>query len=272
MTLRARFIAILTVTLPVTVFAQAPGNAIAPPIPTGPPLVAPVEVQPTTWVEGSNITLSEGAALPTQPGYVLSDAVWPGTPIRSGSACNFDQQDGSNGFLPNPASVSIMSGAYFSGRLGPTIPAFNYVLASLRQTWDLGSTMTINGPTPGSWEFVADLTGANIVTNYGNWFAGGAFFLRYNWTESGSFFMPYTQGGVGAVLNDAYKTPWQKAVGQEFEFYLHVEAGVKCFITPNLSLDFEGGLQHISNGGLARRNYGVNAFGGSVGLTYHFGG
>ena len=84
--------------------------------------------------------------------------------------------------------------------------------------------------------------------------------------------MPYTQGGVGAILTDAYKEPWQRAVGQEFEFYLHAEVGVKCFITPNLSLDIEGGLQHISNGGLAKRNYGVNAFGGTVGFTYHFGG
>ncbi len=41
-------------------------------------------------------------------------------------------------------------------------------------------------------------------------------------------------------------------------------------ITPDLSLDIEGGLQHISNAGLANRNLGVNAFGGSIGLTYYF--
>jgi hypothetical protein len=41
-------------------------------------------------------------------------------------------------------------------------------------------------------------------------------------------------------------------------------------VAPNLSLDVEGGIQHLSNGGLARRNYGINAVGAAVGLTYYF--
>ena len=69
---------------------------------------------------------------------------------------------------------------------------------------------------------------------------------------------------------DAYHDPNQRAIGQAVEFYLHAEVGLKCMIAPNLSLDIEGGLQHISNAGLASRNYGVNALGGSIGLTYYF--
>jgi Lipid A 3-O-deacylase (PagL) len=41
-------------------------------------------------------------------------------------------------------------------------------------------------------------------------------------------------------------------------------------LVPNASLDVEGGVQHISNGGLAGRNLGVNAFGGALGFTYYF--
>ena len=146
MKLWAHVVAVLV--LPTAAFAQAPASAIAPPIPSGPPLTAPpVEVQPTTWVEGGNIEMPAGAAMPSSSGYVLSDAVWPGTPVRSGSACNFDLQDnGSNGIFPNPSSVSVRTGAYFSGRLGPTIPAFNYLPVSLRQGWNLGSPMGVNGP------------------------------------------------------------------------------------------------------------------------------
>jgi len=51
---------------------------------------------------------------------------------------------------------------------------------------------------------------------------------------------------------------------------VHYEIGLKCFVAPNLSLDVEGGFQHISNAGLARRNHGVNALGAQVGLTYYF--
>ena len=95
---------------------------------------------------------------------------------------------------------------------------------------------------------------------------------RYNWTESGSFLMPYSQVGAGGVYNDAYRDQTQRAIGEAFEFILHAEVGLKCFIVPNLSLDIEGGFQHLSNGGLASRNAGVNALGGQVGFTYYFGG
>jgi hypothetical protein len=48
------------------------------------------------------------------------------------------------------------------------------------------------------------------------------------------------------------------------------EIGVKYFVAPNLSLDLEAGIQHMSNGGMANRNLGVNAFGAQVRLTYYF--
>ena len=72
------------------------------------------------------------------------------------------------------------------------------------------------------------------------------------------------------MLTDANKDQGQHAIGQSIEFYQHVEVGVKCFLTPSLSLDLEGGIQHLSNGGLANRNYGMNAVGGGIGLTYYF--
>ena len=101
-------------------------------------------------------------------------------------------------------------------------------------------------------------------------FVGPSLLLRSNWLDPDSPFVPYGQVGAGGVLNDAYRERTQMAIGEAFEFYLHCELGLKYLVAPNLSLDVEGGLQHISNGRLASRNLGVNALGETLGLTYYF--
>jgi hypothetical protein len=190
-------------------------------------------------------------------------AAGPATPVTVAPTCGADP------FAAGATSTQVLGGAYFSAAIGPRIPFFNYVPLSVR------SGMMLTSPEDHWWgrsncECLVDLTGALITSKYGNWFAGPTFFLRANWLEFGSTFVPYTQVGAGGVINDAYKEPNQHAIGEAFEFYLHWEWGVRCFVAPNLSLDVEGGLQHISNGGLASRNYGMNAFGAAVGLTYFF--
>jgi Lipid A 3-O-deacylase (PagL) len=122
----------------------------------------------------------------------------------------------------------------------------------------------------GNYECLCDLTGARVVSGFGSWLAGPSLLLRFNWLEPVAPVVPYAQVGAGGVLNDAYRVRTQPAIGQAFEFYLRAEVGVKYFVAPNVSVDVEGGLQHISNGGMSSRNAGVNAFGATVGLTYYF--
>jgi hypothetical protein len=265
---------VLAISIAPAAIGQGTPSSFAPPIPSGPPLVVPaVEPSGQTWIENGSPVVPAGARISGLHGQVTEDAVWPGPSGPFGSACHFDTDDGSNGIFPDPTSYQILVGSYFSTRrLGPPIPAFNYVPVSFRHVWDLGQPWGGQSPVPGHWEFLADVTGAAITSSYGNWFAGGSFLFRYNWADRGALLVPYTQGGVGGVFNDAYKDPFQRAIGQSFEFRLHAEVGLKCFVAPNLSLDVEGGLQHISNANFANRNLGVNALGGSVGLTYYFGG
>lgn len=193
----------------------------------------------------------------------------PEPPAPSGLACPCAPECWANPFAAGSTSTQILVGAYHSIPLGPRIPAFNYVPVSIRQGWmltdpeDYGWGLT-------NFECVLDFTAAAITSNYGNWFFGPSFLLRSNWLELGPTVVPYTQLGVGGVYNDAYRDQTQEAIGGYFEFYLHAEAGLRWFIAPNLSLDLEGGLQHISNGGTFRRNLGVNALGAAVGLTYYF--
>jgi hypothetical protein len=170
-------------------------------------------------------------------------------------------------FRPGATSSEVRGGAYYNVNLGPRIPAFNYVPVSIRQ----GLMLTC--PTDhfwgyGNYECLLDLTGAAITSTYGHYFVGPSFYLRANWI-TGTCAVPYFQLGTGAVWNDAFKDQSQRAIGEGLEFYQHVELGLKYFVAPNMSLDLEGGLQHLSNGGLARRNFGMNALGATVGFTYY---
>lgn len=268
MTRRRRYLAVAAIlfSLPAGALAQV-GYGDAPPLPSGPPLPPPpAEPHKPTWVENGPAILPASAAVSGSSSFLSGDAAWPVT--HAGSACNFD--DPNPGMYLTPTSLQVLQGAYFSSKLGPPIPTFDYLPVSVRYGWNLGNPMEANGLVRGTWEFLTEVTGATIISNYGHWFAGTSAFLRYNFWDPGSPIIPYCQGGAGVVLNDAYHDRDQRAIGQPVEFYLHAEVGLKCMIAPNLSLDVEGGLQHISNGGLANRNYGVNAFGGSVGLTYYF--
>ena len=191
--------------------------------------------------------------------------VLPTTPIGLGAPlAELDAR-----FQPGATSTQWLAGSYHSIALGPRSRAFNYVPVSVRQ----GTMRT--GPEEhwwghGNYEGLFDLTFASITSKYGSWFAGPTFYARANWLESGSPVVPYIQFGTGAVLNDAHEDQSQRAIGQILQFYQRLEVGAKWLVTPGLSLDIEGGLQHLSNGGMARRNYGVNTMGVTVGLTYYF--
>jgi Lipid A 3-O-deacylase (PagL) len=241
---RPRFLALASVVLAAPAAAQdfVPRSGVpAPPIPDGPMLEVPKEARRPKWLEDGADIIPAGATdaprmLPTA-GPLDSALDRFGDGCSTSSACQFDAlcQDGV--FACGTTSTQFLAGAYFSGQPGPKVPTFNYVPVSVR---------------------------------YGNWFAGQTYYLRYNYVEPGWSIVPYHQIGLGWLLNDAHKDQTQRAIGQLFEFYLHFEVGVKCFLAPNLSLDLEGGLQHISNANLAGRNMGVNAFGGQIGFTYYF--
>ena len=178
-----------------------------------------------------------------------------------GSACTFDCANPI--FQPGVTSTQVLFGAYYSSSLGPTIRAFDYTLLTIRHGWML------TGPTeffylPGNWEFLCDVSGGLMTSDYGNWLAGSSLYLRYNILKPDSCIVPYAQIGVGFLCQDAYRDiDDQRAVGQMFEFHLHYEIGLKYFVARNLSLDLEAGFQHLSNANWTDRNYGVNAFGAS---------
>src|SRR5262249_13745698 len=110
-----------------------------------------------------------------------------------------------------------------------------------------------------------------VTGQFGHYFTGPSALIRYNYRQPGWRLVPYIQGGAGIVLNDAYRTQEQRLIGRWQEFLLQAEVGVRFQVTEHLSLDLEGGFQHISNARLAPRNGGINNLGVTVGFTYTFG-
>jgi len=166
--------------------------------------------------------------------------------------------------------LEVNSGAYFSQRgLGPKIPTFDFAPINLR----LG--VVLNDPCfpsflRGSYEALAELSTAPVVSGFGDIVVGPTALLRYNWVQPNSRFVPYLQGGAGFAYNDAYEDRHQRAIGEAVEFTLKAAVGCHYFINDHFSVDAEGGFTHISNADLASRNLGINAVGGSMGITYYF--
>ncbi len=183
MTRRSRFLAIAATLFGLPAVASAQGEiGGAPPIPTGPPLPPPpAEMHKPTWLEEGPAVLPASAAVSGSAAFLNGDTPWPVT--HSGSACNFDGPDAGQGL--GPTWMQVMQGAYFSSSLGPPIPKFNYMPASVRYGWNLGNPLGGDALVAGNWEFVTDLTGATIVSNYGHWFAGTSAFFRYNLSDPG---------------------------------------------------------------------------------------
>jgi hypothetical protein len=123
----------------------------------------------------------------------------------------------------------------------------------------------------GTYEALLEYNVSPIVRSFGGFFTGPCGILRYNYRPDGSPLIPYVQAGAGFVFTDAYREQRQELIGQAFEFLLRAEVGVRFLISERLSLDIEGGYQHISNASLAERNGGINNFGASAGFTWTFG-
>jgi hypothetical protein len=130
---------------------------------------------------------------------------------------------------------------------------------------------------PGAfWPTVAtsvhlEFSGATILQDFGSYLAGPSLLTRFTFSPERSWH-PYIQGGVGVLFNDADEDLSQRMIGSDVEYVLQAQAGLQFMINKHCSLDIEGGYQHISNAGRNDRNFGVNAVGASVGLSYRFGG
>jgi hypothetical protein len=176
-------------------------------------------------------------------------------------------------FAKHHGSLQVLGGAYFCPiGLGPrTTPRYNFAPIDVRLGCMLCSPILDECCLRGNVEAILELTTAPVFDGFGSIIIGPTALLRYNFLQPDWRLVPYVQGGGGFVYNDSYRDKTQRAIGQAGEFYLQATAGVHLMLTAHCAFDVEGGYLHISNGGTNERNGGINALGGSIGVSYFFG-
>jgi outer membrane protein W len=168
-------------------------------------------------------------------------------------------------------SLQLISGSLFSSQINNT-PVMDYWQTNLRFGYGLNQPTPAKSILRGNFEAILGLSLSEIYIGPGSYVVGLTALLRYNFVQPGSRLIPYFQAGSGLAYTDAYNDNSQDAIGQALEFTPQASVGFRYLIQENWSLDAEGMYHHISNGGLAKRNAGINAFGGFLGLTYFFDG
>ena len=148
-------------------------------------------------------------------------------------------------------------------------PQIDDVGAHLRLGWMLTSPGS-DGFWRGNLEILVSAQGSAVVVGPGSFFAGGSFLLRRNFVRSGARFVPYAQLEVGALHNDVHDNPDQRVVGQSFEFELGGGVGSRVLIRDAWAVYGEVDYRHVSNGGLAARNLGLNSVGALIGIARFF--
>ena len=168
-------------------------------------------------------------------------------------------------------SLQLVSGAIFS----PTIFAtrtmvMDYAQTNLRLGWMINGPGRVGFLPRGNFEAILEMTNSIIYKGPGNYMGGLTALIRYNFVPKDSRFVPYFQIGGGIIYTDAYKDRTQEAIGNSVEFTPQGSIGCHYVINKNWSICVETIFHHISNAGVDKRNKGINAYGGFIGLTYYF--
>lgn len=173
-------------------------------------------------------------------------------------------------FHHGAVEVQFMAGALLSlQRTSYLRPNFDYAPVVLRLGY-MADDVYGRGFFRGNDELMIEAIGAPIFVGPGTALGGLSLIYRRNFLSPGAHVVPYFTAGVGGIYSDAYHDQNQRALGSPFEFDLQGAVGVRFRLAPQWTFDTEFSYRHLSNAGLADRNYGTNAIGGMVGLSYGF--
>lgn len=175
-------------------------------------------------------------------------------------------QDECRNWLPKGRwNLQMLAGAYSD--IGEA--NYNWAQSSLRlgRIWNCECFSHL----PGAFEGLLDLNGGYAYdSEFGSFFTGMGLLARYNFVTPCSRIVPYIQAGVGFQYNDAYQDDNQTYLGSRMALTAQGQLGMRIFLAKCISLDLEGGFQHISDNGMSGRSDGINAIGGMGGLTLFF--
>lgn len=118
----------------------------------------------------------------------------------------------------------------------------------------------------GNYEVAGELFGGGVIAGKGSYVSGGIIWLRYNFLNAGSRLKPYVQIGAGGESTDIDR----RILGENFNFNLDADFGLRYMITPRCSINLEYRFQHFSDASVTKVNLGVNAQGAIIGVSWFF--
>ena len=143
---------------------------------------------------------------------------------------------------------------------------FNYTGMFFREVWPL----SLAGRPYANWDWVGELFAADVTPGFGHVVAGPSLLARRWLGRSGDTTRWYVQAGWGALYSDAYRTHDQLQLGEALEFKTTASVGFRTRRWRTWSWTGELSFNHLSDGGLSDRNYGVHALGMAFGLARSF--
>jgi hypothetical protein len=174
-------------------------------------------------------------------------------------------------FHTGALELQAISGPLFS--IQPTHsarPNFDYELTDVRLGYML-DTPRGHGFFRGNDEVMLEASGAAIFQGPGTAIGGASVLYRRNFVQPHWCVVPYFGGSLGGVYTDIYHDRVQRAIGAPFDFNLGAQLGIR-FLLPHSpwTIDAEASYRHISDASITRRNDGIDAMGGLLGVSRFF--
>jgi hypothetical protein len=217
-------------------------------------LSLPSEVE---WLAQRNADATASAPAGT-PGQDCTDAIR--TPI-----CNCVQPW--EVFHKRQTEVAFMTGSlFFPIGIGPSGPTTVFVPQLARFGFMVNDSDPSRRFMKGSLEAIFEVTTLPFVSGPGNILVGGALYGRYNFSTRFPRLVPYFQMGGGGSYSDSYRFP-RSDLSTGFEFILHMGIGTHYLLNSRWALTAEYDYFHFSNAGMKIHNFGINAIGGTIGIT-----
>ena len=145
-------------------------------------------------------------------------------------------------------------------------PSTHYLeLTKIYYGWMLGDTMGQSHWWRGNWELLEEIFAGEQSYPKSRYEVGETTVLRYNFI-TGTRWVPFIDGGFGAMGTDI----GHPNLGSTFEFNEYAGAGVDYFWRTNSALSLQYRFTHVSDGGIAAPNGGLNQHILYAGLSWFF--
>jgi opacity protein-like surface antigen len=138
-------------------------------------------------------------------------------------------------------------------------------LSKISYGWLPAGTVAENYCWRGNWEVLEEIFAGAQSHPLVRYAVGETTVLRYNFA-TGTRWMPFVDGGFGVMATDIGRPN----LGSVFEFNEFGGLGVNYFWRADSALDFEYRFTHISNGGVANPNGGLDGHIFYVGVSWFF--